>query len=593
MSPPVRMEKVQKAKRFWPTFFRLCGYIGKYKWRIALGVIASVISSVLVLLAPQYIKEATDLISDGIGGRMDMGAITGLMLTTVAVYAASAVFRAITQYYIPTSSELNANLVRVDLIWKIQRIPQRILDRMSVGDIMSRFSNDSDQIRRLSAESINGIVTSTVMVAGAFGMMLAIDWKLAVVAAAPVLLGMGMSALVIRASQRYFKDQAREMGALNGVVEESFYGLEVMDAYNALPGYGRKFRATTDRLYVSAFRSRFFSEVVPRMMGFVGNLSYGLVCIVGSMLILGGEVRYGAVVAVLIYVREFSQPLERLSNTISGMQSMVASAERLFEFFDLEELPDESSKRLAPLEVRGEVEFRDVHFSYVPGTECIHGMSLRIDPGQTVAIVGPTGAGKTTLANLLMRFYEVDSGSILVDGIDLRDIRTDQVREMFSVVLQDTWVFKGTIRENIAFNRTDISDGEVREACAAVGLDPFIEALPDGYDTVIGEGLSLSVGQKQQVSIARALVRRSPLIILDEATSSVDILTETLIQDSMDRLVEGRTSFVIAHRLSTIRGADLILVVDSGEVVEAGTHQELMRLGGRYRSLYDNQFETE
>jgi ATP-binding cassette subfamily B protein len=587
------MEKVQKAKRFWPTFFRLCGYIGKYKWRIALGVIASVISSALVLLAPQYIKEATDLISDGIGGRMDMGAITGLMLATVGVYAVSAVFRAITQYYIPTSSELNANLARVDLIWKIQRIPQRILDRMSVGDIMSRFSNDSDQIRRLSAESINGIVTSTVMVAGAFGMMLAIDWRLAVVAAAPALLGMGMSALVIRASQRYFKDQARDMGALNGVVEESFYGLEVMDAYNALPGYGRRFRAATDRLYVSAFRSRFFSEAVPRMMGFVGNLSYGLVCIVGSMLILGGEAGYGAVVAVLIYVREFSQPLERLSNTISGMQSMVASAERLFEFFDLEELPDESSKRLAPLKVRGEVEFRDVHFSYVPGTERIHGMSLRIDPGQTVAIVGPTGAGKTTLANLLMRFYEVDSGSILVDGIDLRDIRTDQVREMFSVVLQDTWVFKGTIRENIAFNRTDISDDEVREACAAVGLDLFVEALPDGYDTVIGEGLSLSVGQKQQVSIARALVRKSPLIILDEATSSVDTLTETLIQDSMDRLVEGRTSFVIAHRLSTIRGADLILVVDSGEVVEAGTHQELMRLGGRYRGLYDNQFETE
>ncbi len=593
MAVPLRLEGVKKADRFWPAFFRLCRYISPYKWRIVAGTIASVASSVLVLLAPIYLSEVTDLISDGIGTGIDMGAVTGIMLLVILIYASSAVLRAVTQFYIPTSSELNANLVRIDLSRKIQRIPQRILDRMSIGDVMSRFANDSDQIRRLSAESINNIVTSSVMISGSFAMMLLMSWELALVAVVPVLLGLGATALVLKASQKHFRMQAEDLGAMNGVVEESYYGADVIDAYNAEKRYSDKFETINERLRMSAFRSRFFSEIIPQLMGFVSNLSYALICIAGAMMILGGSIGYGAVVAFLIYIREFSQPLERLSNTISGMQSMVASAERIFSFLDMEELADESGKRDMPPEVKGLVEFKGVRFSYVPGTERIHDMDLRVEPGQTVAIVGPTGAGKTTIANLLMRFYEVDSGSILVDSVDVRDMKTSQVREMFSMVLQDTWVFKGTIRENIAFNRADVSDMEIEEACDAVGLHAFVSSLPEGYGTVIDEKMSLSTGQRQQISIARALVRRSKLIILDEATSSVDTLTETRIQQSMDRLVEGRTSFVIAHRLSTIRDADMILVVESGRIVETGTHKELMELGGRYRSLYDNQFETD
>ena len=591
MAVPLRLEKVQKAKRFWPTFIRLCGYIGKYKWRIAAGTIASVISSVLVLLAPQYIKEITDEVSEGIGGIIDMGSVTHLMLCVAAIYAAAAVSKAVSQYYIPTASELNANLVRVDLSWKISRLPQLVLDRIGIVDVMSRFSNDSDQIRTKSAESINGIVTSAVMIAGSFAMMASLSWILALIAVAPVALGLGVAWVVMRASQKYFAAQAEDLGRLNGAVEEAFYGLEVIDAYDAAPRYRERFDAINGRLRVSAFRSQFFTEIIPQVMSFVGNLSYGVVCVAGTMMILEGSIGFGTVVAFLIYIREFSQPLERLSNTLSGMQGMVASAERIFEFLDLEELDDESGKSDRPEGFRGEVAFEGVHFSYVPGTECIHGMDLVVRPGQTVAIVGPTGAGKTTIASLLMRFYDVDSGRITIDGIDIKDIKRSQVREMFSMVLQDSWIFEGTIRENISFNRS-ITDGELEKACDAVGIREFIESLPQGYDTKIGGSLALSSGQKQQISIARALIRESPLIILDEATSSVDTLTETRIQESMDKLVEGRTSFVIAHRLSTIRNADMILVVDSGKVVESGTHRELMELGGYYRRLYDNQFET-
>ncbi len=591
MAVPLRMEKVQKAKRFWPTFIRLCGYIGKYRWRIAAGTVASVISSVLVLLAPQYIKEITDQVSEGIGGSIDMGLVTGLMLCVAAIYAAAAVSKAISQYYIPTSSELNANLVRVDLSWKISRLPQRVLDRIGIGDVMSRFSNDSDQIRTKSAESINGIATSAVMIAGAFIMMASLSWILALIAVAPVVLGLGIAWAVMRVSQKHFAAQAEDLGRMNGIVEEAFYGLDVIDAYGAAPRYRANFDGINGRLRASAFRSQFFTEIIPQMMSFVGNLSYGVVCIAGTMMIFEGSMGFGTVVAFLIYIREFSQPLERLSNTLSGMQGMVASAERIFEFLDLEELEDESGKAGRPEGFRGEVSFEGVRFSYVPGTECIRGMDLLVKPGQMVAIVGPTGAGKTTIASLLMRFYDVDSGRIAIDGVDIRDIKRSQVREMFSMVLQDSWIFEGTIRENISFNRR-ITDEELEKACEAVGIKEFIESLPQGYDTRIGGSLSLSSGQKQQISIARALIRESPLIILDEATSSVDTLTETRIQESMDRLVEGRTSFVIAHRLSTIRNADMILVVDSGNVVESGTHCELMELGGYYRRLYDNQFET-
>jgi ATP-binding cassette subfamily B protein len=588
-----RWAKYDKANNLWGTMFRLFRYIGKYRYWIYLGIIISFATSLVTLVAPQYLKELTDTISAGIGesATMDMDAVTRYVLILAGLYLLTAIMRSISSILTPSASEYNGNVMRKDMARKLSRIPLGYLDKLRTGDIMSRFTNDTGSIRNQSASSISNMITAITMIVGSLVMMLYTERHLALIAIVPAIIGFFLTLTIVRRSQKYFVRQSQDLGKINTLVEETYYGIDIVNAYNGRKDVRDEFIEVNNDLYSSALKSRFLTSLMPQTMGFISNISYVIVCVVGSILILDGYMGYGSIVAFIIYVKEFSDPLERLSNSISNMQSVAASAERVFEFLDAPELENEDDKADMPDKVEGRVEFRDVRFSYEPGNEIIHGMSLMVEPGQKIAIVGPTGSGKTTIANLLMRFYETDSGDILVDGISLRDIKRSQVHEMFCMVLQDTWLFNGTIRENITFNRTDVSDEELRTACEAVGIDAYIRSLPDGYDTVLNDADSLSAGQRQQLTIARALVRDAPLLILDEATSSVDTRTEKRIQNAMDSLMKGRTSFVIAHRLSTIKDADLILVVKKGSVIESGTHQQLLAKNGFYKELYDSQFE--
>ncbi|MBE6519815.1 MAG: ABC transporter ATP-binding protein [Thermoplasmata archaeon] len=588
-----RWAKYDKANNLWGTMFRLFRYIGKYRYWIYLGIIISFATSLVTLVAPQYLKELTDTISAGIGesATMDMDAVTRYVLILAGLYLLTAIMRSISSILTPSASEYNGNVMRKDMARKLSRIPLGYLDKLRTGDIMSRFTNDTGSIRNQSASSISNLITAITMIVGSLVMMLYTEWHLALIAIVPAIIGFFLTLTIVRRSQKYFVRQSQDLGKINTLVEETYYGIDIVNAYNGRKDVRDEFIEVNNDLYSSALKSRFLTSLMPQTMGFISNISYVIVCVVGSILILDGYMGYGSIVAFIIYVKEFSDPLERLSNSISNMQSVAASAERVFEFLDAPELSNEDDKADMPDKIEGRVEFRDVRFSYEPGNEIIHGMSLMVEPGQKIAIVGPTGSGKTTIANLLMRFYETDSGDIVVDGISLRDIKRSQVHEMFCMVLQDTWLFNGTIKENITFNRTDVSDEELRTACEAVGIDAYIRSLPDGYDTVLNDADSLSAGQRQQLTIARALVRDAPLLILDEATSSVDTRTEKRIQNAMDSLMKGRTSFVIAHRLSTIKDADLILVVKKGSVIESGTHQQLLAKGGFYKELYDSQFE--
>ena len=588
-----RWAKYDKANNLWGTMFRLFRYIGKYRYWIYLGITISFATSLVTLVAPQYLKELTDTISAGIGesATMDMDAVTRYVLILAGLYLLTAIMRSISSILTPSASEYNGNVMRKDMARKLSRIPLGYLDKLRTGDIMSRFANDTGSIRNQSASSISNMITAITMIVGSLVMMLYTEWHLALIAIVPAIIGFFLTLTIVRRSQKYFVRQSQDLGKINTLVEETYYGIDIVNAYNGRKDVRDEFIEVNNDLYSSALKSRFLTSLMPQTMGFISNISYVIVCVVGSILILDGYMGYGSIVAFIIYVKEFSDPLERLSNSISNMQSVAASAERVFEFLDAPELSNEDDKADMPAKVEGRVEFKDVHFSYEPGKEIIHGLSLTVEPGQKIAIVGPTGSGKTTIANLLMRFYETDSGDIVVDGISLRDIKRSQVHEMFCMVLQDTWLFNGTIKENITFNRTDVSDEELRTACEAVGIDAYIKSLPDGYDTVLNDADSLSAGQRQQLTIARALVRDAPLLILDEATSSVDTRTEKRIQNAMDSLMKGRTSFVIAHRLSTIKDADLILVVKKGSVIESGTHQQLLAKGGFYKELYDSQFE--
>ncbi len=566
-------------------------YMGRERRALYAGILCALAATVLSLIGPQLLASITDSISGSILGStpVDIGYVSRLGAILVVLYAASFLLSVGETRIIGAASERIGDRMRRDLSAKIDRLPLSYIESHSIGDMMSRMTNDTDTVRTGAAESFSTAVSAVCMIGGGLAMILYTDWRLAVVAVLPTLLGASFLYIVTHRSQKYFVAQQRDLGLINGIVEETYYGHDVVRTYNGTAEAERRFAEVNDRLRASSFRARVATAMMPQLMNFISNLSYVVVCVAGSVLIIEGSIGYGVIVAFIVYVKRFNQPVAEMADIVARMQSVASASERVFGILSMDEMPP-SPEAPDIGRASGRVEFRDVRFGYTPGREVIHGFSLTVEPGSKVAIVGPTGAGKTTIANLLVRFYDPDSGEILIDGIPTTSMSRAQVREQFSMVLQDSWLSDGTFYENVAFT-SGAGREEVERACDVVGIGDHIRSLPDGFDTVVGEASALSAGQRQQLAIARAMVKDAPMLILDEATSSVDTRTERRIQEAMDRMMVGRTSFVIAHRLSTVRDADVILVIRDGSIVEQGTHEELIALGGFYRMLYDSQFE--
>lgn len=584
---------LDKAEDFKLAWSKLFGYIDRYRIPFIVALVFSAVGTIMSLVTPDILKQITDLITVGLTGTMDLDSIASIGVTLIVIVAIGCVLMFLETYILATVTQRTASNLRMDISRKINRLPLGYFDSTTTGDVMSRVTNDVDTIGQAMNQSITTLVSAVTMLIGSSIMMAITNIPMMVTAILSSLAGFALIAIIMSRSQKYFAIQQRDLGAMNGHVEEIYTGHLVVKAYGGEVNAKKRFDEINDSLFSSAFRSQFLSGLMMPLMNFIGNFGYVMVCIVGAVLVLSGDISIGVIVAFMLYVRLFTQPLSQISQAVVYMQSTAAASERVFAFLEADEMEDESSKTTVLTDVKGHVEFRDVRFGYLPDKEIVHGFSANIEPGQKVAIVGPTGAGKTTIVNLLMRFYEVNSGDILIDGVSTKDITRSNVHDLFCMVLQDTWLFEGTMRENIVYSKPDVSDERLDEVCRAVGLKHFIETLPEGYDTNIGDGSSLSVGQRQQVTIARAMIENAPLLILDEATSSVDTRTEKAIQDAMDKLTEGRTSFVIAHRLSTIRNADLILVMKDGNIIEQGTHDGLLSKGEFYSDLYNSQFDND
>ena len=580
-------EKPRSMRDSWRMIF---GYLREWKLLLALSVAMIVLESSFNAIAPEYIAGMTDLISDGLyTGIVDLDGVVGYAMVALVLYILAVIAMISRQYWMAGISQNVARRMRSDLWRKMERLPMSFYDGCRKGDVMSRFTNDADTVGSALGRSLPIFTHGIVLLIVCVVMMLITDVTLALVSMASAGAGMLISAVVIRYTQNYYRSQQENIGRMYGMMSELYGSHDLVMAYSASGGNKEGFDRINESLRASGFRSEVTMGLLPAVMKFFGNIGYVAVCIVGSVMVIDGMITIGIVVAFILYVRMFMGPLDMISHSLGNIQAAGAGAERIQDFLELEEMPEEAL-RVKLEDIEGRVEFRDVRFGYSPGTETIKGFSAIIEPGQKVAIVGATGAGKTTTVNLVMRFYDIWSGDILIDGVSVKDMSRRDVHDIFCMVLQDTWLFDGTIRDNIAYCR-DVSDDEVMEAIRKVGLESFVESLPEGLDTRIGQHTSMSEGQKQQVCIARALVDRSPMLILDEATSSVDTRTELVIQRAIDSMMEGRTSFVIAHRLSTIRNADVILVMKDGNIVEKGTHDGLLAAGGVYSDLYRSQFE--
>ena len=567
-------------------------YSSKLKVPSAVAFLFAVAGAVLTIIGPNLLSQITDLISDALGGEIDMAAIGHIGVILLVIYGLSALFTYVEHYIMATVTLELSRDMRQDLSRKINRVPMSYFSKVSYGDILSRVTNDVSTLQQALANSLPSMISAAAQFIGCLVMMFVTEWRMALAAIAVTLVGFLIMAAVMLRSQKYFSRQ-ENLSVLNGYIEEMYSGHDVVRLSRANEQVKETFGGMNAALYDAEWRSQFLSGIMQPLMTIIGNLGYVVVCVLGSALAMSGEISFGVIVAFILYVRLFTSPLSTLAQGMTQMQTAAAAGDHIFDFLHEEELSDETGKRTALTDVRGEVEFDHVRFSYPndPDKIIIKDFSAHIRPGQKVAIVGPTGAGKTTIVNLLMRFYDVDEGSILIDGQDLAAVSRDDSRRLFAMVLQDTWLFKGTIAENVAYGRPDATREEIVRACDEAYCDHFIRTLPKGYDTVIGEdNITISGGQKQLLTIARALLADRKLLILDEATSNVDTRTEVLIQKAMDKLMRGRTSFVIAHRLSTIVDADVILVLRDGQIVEQGRHKELLDRRGFYYQLYTSQY---
>lgn len=590
----------EKAKDFKGTLGKLFKYLRPYYFRLVIVVIFASASTVFAIVGPKILAKATDKLSEGImakvagTGGIDFDYIGQIILILVGLYLISALFSYIQGFITSTISQRVAYDLRTSISQKMDRMPLSYFDKHTSGDILSRVTNDIDTIAQSLNQSMSQVITSTVTVIGIYIMMLTISPVMTLIAVCVLPVSMVLIGLVMKRSQKYFARQQAALGDVNGHIEEMYGGHNVVKAFNGEAASVEQFNEYNDNLYESAWKSQFFSGLMQPITGFVGNVGYVAVCLLGGVLAGGGSITIGDIQAFIQYVRQFNQPITQLAQTMNMLQSTAAAAERVFEFLGEEELEPETPKVTADevAKVEGSVTFADVNFGYLKDQTIINDFSLHVHAGQTVAIVGPTGAGKTTIVKLLMRFYELNSGSILIDGKDIRDFGRQDLRSLFGMVLQDTWLFNGTIKENLMYGKLDASDEEVKEACKVAYVDHFVQTLENGYETMINEESSnISQGQKQLLTIARAFLKDPKILILDEATSSVDTRTEVLIQKGMEKLMEGRTSFVIAHRLSTIRDADTIIVMKDGDIVELGNHDSLLAKDGFYASLYRSQFE--
>ncbi len=580
----------EKKKNQMEPLKKFLHYIRKFRSWIYIFAALSLVAAILNLIGPNALSKVTDLITEGLSGEMNLFWIRRICILLAALYVLGWAVNYVEGFIMATVSQDITKSMRRDISRKINRLPLRYFDSHDTGDTLSLVTNDVDTVGQMLNQSLSTIILNVALLVGAAIMMLVTNWKMALLGILSAVIGFVIVLFIISRSQGYFSQQQMELGSLNGHIEETYSGLLVIKAYNYQKASRQVFREKNERLYTANWKSTYLSGIMQPLMMFIGNLAYVVVCITGAVLAMRGEITFGVIVAFMLYIRNFTNPLQNLAQAFSSMQSMIAACDRIFTFLEEEEMEDESGKTAVLKYVRGDVAFDHVKFGYHKDHEIIHDFTSDIKAGQKVAIVGPTGAGKTTIVNLLMRFYDVNSGKITIDGVNTMDMKRETVHDIFGMVLQDTWLMEGTVRENLVYNKKDVSDQRLDEVCEAVGLSDLIRQLPNGYDTVLNGDAGISAGQKQLITIARAMIANSPLMILDEATSSVDTRTEQKVQKAMDLLTEGRTSFVIAHRLSTIRNADCILVMKDGDIIETGTHDQLMEKGGFYADLYNSQF---